>query len=78
MGTEVAPNYAYLFMDRIETKSLDQWAKKILLQLRFIDVIFMIWTHGSDELTKLITYLNEIHPKIKFTHESSESAIKMF
>ena len=35
----------------------------------------MIWTHGLDELQKFITYLNSIHPKIKFTHEHSENSI---
>ena len=49
--------------------------RKLLLWLGFIDDIFMIWTHGSDELQKFITYLNDIHPKVKFTHESSESEI---
>ena len=75
MGTGVAPNYANLFMDRFETKALDGWDKKPLIWLRFIDDIFMIWTHGLDELQKFIKYLNEIHPKIKFTHEQSEQSI---
>ena len=34
----------------------------------------MIWTHGLDELQKF-KYLNEIHPKIKFTHEQCEQSI---
>ena len=75
MGTGVAPNYANLFMDRFETNALEGWDKKPLLWLRFIDDIFMIWTHGLDELQKFITYLNSIHPKIKFTHEHSEHSI---
>ena len=75
MGTGVAPNYANLFMDRFETKALEGWDKKPLLWLRFIDDIFMIWTHVSNELDKFIKYLNEIHPKIKFTHESSTTEI---
>ena len=75
MGTGVAPNYANLFMDRFETKALDGWDKKPLLWLRFIDDIFMIWTHGLDELQNFIKYLNEIRPKIKFTHEQSEQSI---
>ena len=65
MGTAVAPNYANLFMDRFETKALEKWHLKPLLWLRFIDDIFMIWTHGRDELNKFINYLNSIHPKIK-------------
>ena len=75
MGTAAAPNYANLFMDRFETKALDNWPLKPLLWLRFIDDIFMIWTHGDDNLTEFITYLNSIHPTIKFTPESSLTQI---
>ena len=31
MGTALAPNYANLFMDRFETKALDNWNPKPLL-----------------------------------------------
>ena len=75
MGTGVAPNYANLFMDRFETKALENWPLKPSLWLIFIDDIFMIWTHGEDNLNKFITYLNKLHPTIKFTHEVSNSSI---
>ena len=64
-----------LFMDRFETKALENWPLKPSLWLRFIDDIFMIWTHGEDNLNKFITYLNQLHPTIKFTHEVSNSSI---
>ena len=38
----------------------------------------MIWTHGEDNLTELITYLNGIHPTIKFTRETSLTHIIFF
>ena len=75
MGTALAPNYANLFMDRFETKALDGWPFKPLLWLRFIDDICLIWTHGQNELKKFIEYLNNIHPKIKFTSEINEHSI---
>ena len=75
MGTAVAPNYANLFMDRFETKALNNWPLKPLIWLRFIDDISMIWTHGEDNLKEFITYLNGIHRTIKFTHESSQTQI---
>ena len=75
MGTAAAPNYANLFMDRFETKALQNWPLKPLLWLRFIDDIFMIWTNGEDKLEELITYLNGIHPTIKFTSEHSYTNI---
>ena len=75
MGTAVAPNYANLFMDRFETKALANWSLKPLIWLRFIDDIFMTWTHGEDTLGEFIIYLNGIHPTIKFTHELSNTHI---
>ena len=75
MGTSVAPNYANLFMDRFETKALEGYHLKPLTWLRFIDDIFMIWTHGEDSLKEFITYLNSLHHSIKFTHEFSRTSI---
>ena len=75
MGTAAAPNYANVFMDRFETKVLQNWPLKPLLWLRFIDDIFMVWTHGEDKLEEFITYLNGIHPTIKFTSEHSYTNI---
>ena len=50
MGTALAPNYANLFMDRFETKAIEGYHLKPLKWLRFIDDVFMIWTHGEDQL----------------------------
>ena len=75
MGTGVAPNYANIFMDRFETRAMDNWPDKPLIWLRFIDDIFMVWTHGETKLQKFITYLNDIHPSIKFTHEASKTSV---
>ena len=55
MGTAVAPNYANLFMDRFESKALANWPLKPAIWLRFMDDIFMIWTHGEDTLNEFIT-----------------------
>ena len=75
MGTAAAPNYANIFMDRFETKALENWPLRPLLWLRFIDDIFMIWIYGEDKLQEFITYLNSIHPTINFTHEFSYTHI---
>ena len=64
MDTATGPNYANLFMDRFETKALSNWPLKPLIWLQFINDIFMIWTHGKDNLTEFITYLNGFHPTI--------------
>ena len=77
MGTSVAPNYANLFMDRFEIKALEGFHLKPFTWLRFIDDIFMIWTHGEDSLTEFITYLNSLHQSIKFTNEFSKTSINL-
>ena len=75
MGTSLAPNYANLFMDRFETKALAGSELKPLVWKRFIDDIFMIWTHGEQKLQEFIYYLNNLHKTIKFTHEFSHERI---
>ena len=75
MGTGAAPNYANIFMDRFETKTLDNYPLKPMLWLRFIDDIFMLWTHGEDQLMNFISYLNDINLSIKFTHEHSDQTV---
>ena len=61
MGTALAPNYANLFMDKFETKALKGYPLKPLIWKRFIDDIFLIWTHGQQELEKFVEYLNVLH-----------------
>ena len=75
MGTSLAPNYANLFMDRFETRALEGFHLKPLIWLRFIDDIFMIWTHGESSLSEFIHYMNSLHRTIKFTHVYSSTSI---
>ena len=73
MGTRMAPSYANLFMGKFEQHAIDNSSLKPFIWWRFIDDIFMIWTHGEEHLKTFICYLNSIHPSIKFTHEYSNS-----
>ena len=75
MGNSLVPNYANLFMDRFETKALAGFPQKPLTWKRFIDDIFLVWTHGEESLKTFIDYLNSLHKTIKFTHEMSYSHI---
>ncbi len=74
MGTKMAPSYAILFMAKLESKILE-YHPPITLWKRFIDDIIMVFDHGEEELIKFLTYLNELHPTIKFTHEYSPTTI---
>ena len=75
MGTRMAPAYANLFMGDLERKLLAQSPLKPFIWWRYIDDIFMVWTHGEEKLNEFITHINSSHNTIKFTHEFSESSI---
>ena len=75
MGTRMAPSGACLFMDRLEEDLLLSTSHKPLIWLRYIDDIFLIWTHGQQELDNFITLANTRHPTIKFTSEQSNDSI---
>ena len=71
MGTSFAPLYANLFMSSLETQLLADHHKKTKTWYRYIDDVFFIW----DELDKWLTFLNNAHPTIKFTSNSSTEQI---
>ena len=73
MGTRMAPSYANLSMGKFEQQAIDNSLLKPFIWWRFIDDIFMIWTHREEHLKSFIGFLSSIHPSIKFTHEYSNS-----
>ena len=75
MGTRMAPSYANLFLAKFETDALLRAPFQPYIWWRFIDDIFMIWTHSLDDLQTFTTYLNNIHPTIKFTSNYSLTSI---
>ena len=48
MGIHMAPAYANLFMGDLERKLLAQSPLKLFIWWRYIDDIFMAWTHGEE------------------------------
>ena len=75
MGTKMAPSYANIFMTQLEEKLLANYAIKPSLWYRFIDDIFCIWPGPQSELKQFLKYLNEAHPTINFTYESSTKSV---
>ena len=71
MGTRMAPSYTNLFLTKFETDVLSRAPSQPHTWWRYIDDIFMIWTHSVDDLRTFTTYLNNIHPSIKFTSNYS-------
>ena len=60
---------------RFETKVLSNYPLQPLIWKGFIDDIFLIWIHGEDSLKEFVNYLNNLHPTIKFTSETSTESI---
>ncbi|KAJ7341595.1 hypothetical protein JRQ81_005891 [Phrynocephalus forsythii] len=69
MGTLMAPQYANIFMADLEQRFLNHCTQKPLLYLRYIDDIFLIWTHGEQSLKKFHQDFNSFHPNINLTLE---------
>ena len=70
MGTRVSPTYACLFMGLLEKKMLDNCPahlKDFLFKWkRFIDDCLIFWTGTWEQFIEFHTYLNGVHPTIKF------------
>lgn len=75
MGTKMAPNYANIFMGKLESQFLSECPVKPLIYKRFIDDIFIVWSHTEEELVDFIGRYNAAHPSIRFTHSYSQTEI---
>ena len=70
MGCPLSPFLAEIFMDSLEhTISNTQHFKKVGIWKRFVDDIFGIFNGTLEQLNDFHSYLNTIHPNIKFTLE---------
>ena len=60
MGSPMAPNYANLFMAKFESDVIETYHQKTgfkpYIWFRYIDDIFIVWTHGADALDDFIVY----------------------
>jgi hypothetical protein len=75
MGSKVAPSYANLFMGNFEQRFLDTQEKKPSFIRRFLDDMFMLWTHGKEALLNFLTAMNNFHSDIKITYSFSDTSI---
>ena len=75
MGTKLAPNYANIFMGKLEQQLIDSYPVKPTIWLRFIDDIFCIFPGNLQETQKYVDHLNNQHPTIKFTAEISNQSV---
>jgi len=75
MGTRVAPSLANIFMADFEDKYVYNYKLQPTTWLRYIDDIFLVWTHGKEEFNSFLQHLNTCHPTIKFTAEVSHNSV---
>ena len=73
MGTRMAPCYANIFMAELEENFLSGYPYKPLAYYRYIDDIFIIWSHGLDLLHN---FINNQHSNITFTSNISTTSVK--
>ena len=76
MGSKCAPAVACLFMGDFEQKHVYTYSLQPLIWLRYIDDIFLVWTHGLDELLKFKNHLNTRHDRVKFTMSYSPAQLE--
>lgn len=62
-------------MANLEEEILHHAKLKPMVWDRYIDDIFFIWPHGDESLTEFLSYINEYHQTIKFTAETSTTAV---
>ncbi|XP_043233381.1 uncharacterized protein LOC122387335 [Amphibalanus amphitrite] len=72
MGSRVAPPLAIIFMDSLERDFNTSASHKPDLYMRYIDDVLGVWTHGSANLQEYFRHINDAHPSIKFTIESTD------
>ena len=70
MGTKCAPCYANIFMGKFEETFIYLTVKDLHgCYLRYIDLIFMIWTGSKERFENFNQEISSCHPTIKFDYE---------
>ena len=75
MVTRMAPCYANIFMAELGENFLSGYPYKPLAYYRYIDDIFIIWSHGLDVLHNFINSINNQHSNIIFTSNISTTSV---
>ena len=73
IGTRAAPTVANLVMGEFKVDWIYTYDLQPVLYIRYIDDIFLIWTHGLESLN--LSHLNSVHTTIKFTASWSDKEI---
>ena len=69
MGTKLAPALATIYIGDLEEEFIQSREDKPMIWARYIDDVFMVWTHTREKLDHFLRDLNKQKEKIKFTAE---------
>jgi hypothetical protein len=75
IGTKLAPGFANNYMAWFERLFVYLFHNQSLIWLRFIDDIFLVWTHGEEALHDFVTFLNSRVETMNFTLEFSTASV---
>ena len=76
MGSQLGPNYAYLFMGHIEEQIFEQCTGTVpALYKRYIDDIIGATSSSKGEMEDFAAYVNGFHPSLKFTWNISDEQL---
>ena len=75
MGIRFAPSFADIFMAKWEKEALDKYPLRPLLYLRYLDDIFIIWTHSKQQFYEFLEVLNSHHPSIRLKDTVSDTSV---
>ena len=74
MGSPISPILANIFMDNLEKTILSSNnSRNILFWYRYVDDILACFVGSQRQLDLFFNYINNLHPKIKFTLEIEEN-----
>ena len=75
MGAAFSPTVANIYMSVTIRKFLQTQPKHPLLLVRYIDDIFVIWSHTKEELSTFLNNMNSFNPALEYTHQCSSSTV---
>ena len=75
MGRRYAPHYADIYMAEFEKEALAKCDKQPDCYFRYLDDIFLIWSHGRDSFQDFLNVFNTHRPSIKFKAEINQTCV---
>ena len=75
MGRKYAPHYADIYMAQFEQEALAKCTFRPDCYYRYLDDIFMVWSHGRDAFNEFLSIFNSHRPSIKFKAEINSNSV---